>query len=190
MANSSKQWLYWSAPRCEQSAADKEHASLAKTNCSAGDLYAVSMCYRCRSVQVSCWEEPGFGTSQEASGVHVYPRMQRGWNVCSGLSHNFHRSLFLIFFTLHLSLNLNHPLNVFDFTNIYLFASAGPVPYSDRLLLVCHQWWQASEWLLCAQQDPGVFRYWEEKTAWQPEDEIFQKNLKMFVPYKVGDVLT
>lgn len=35
-----------------------------------------------------------------------------------------------------------------------------------------------------------MFRYWEEKTAWQPEDEIFQKNLKMFVPYKVGDVLT
>ena len=45
---------------------------------------------------------------------------------------------------------------------MYLSASAGPVSHSDRLLLVCHEWRQASEWLLCAQQDPGVFRYWWE----------------------------
>lgn len=56
-----------------------------------------------------------------------------------------------------------HPLffiyTLMCFTSSMCLASAGPVPYSDRLLLVCYQWWQASEWLLCAQQDPSVFRY-------------------------------
>lgn len=88
-------------------------------------------------------------------------------------------------FTLHLSLSISlmctpplqitpklsffftdrkvHPLffiyTLMCFTSSVCLASAGPVPYSDRLLLVCYQWWQASEWLLCAQQDPSVFRY-------------------------------
>ncbi len=40
-ANSSKLWLYWSAPRCEQGAVDQEQASSVQNNSSAGGLYAV-----------------------------------------------------------------------------------------------------------------------------------------------------
>lgn len=88
-------------------------------------------------------------------------------------------------FTLYLFLTLNRHQPT------YLFAFAGPVSYSDRLLLVCHQWRQASEWLLCAKQDPGVFRYLGWKPACKPVDEmsrVFQKNHnKTFVLHKVSN---
>lgn len=175
VANSSKLWLYtvvssqvWTRC-CWWSKKQQQSRRCVR---SVWEQAVLSICYRCRSVQVSCWEDPGFGTSQETSGVHVYPRMQRGWNICPGLSHHpldimqgiSFTSLTEIFDCTHILLCICCDVyyKAIVFGVIYLFASAGPVPYSDRLLLVCHQWRQASEWLLCAQQDPGVFRYWGE----------------------------
>lgn len=141
-----------------------------------------SICYRCGSVQVPCWEEPGFGTSPETTGVHVYPRMQRGWNVCSGPSRLLIRVTSCWTFCWVYSL-IQKPAHVYTLLSslsmMYVSASAGPVSHSDRLLLVCHKWRQASERLLCAQQDPGVFRYWWENVlktcGWNVQSLIISK---------------
>lgn len=45
---------------------------------------SLSTRYRCGSIKVSYWEEWRSGTVEEASRVHLYPRMQRGWNICPG----------------------------------------------------------------------------------------------------------
>ena len=121
------------------------------------EIYTLSTANRCRRpVQVPCWEEPGSGTGKETAGVHVCPRMQRGRHICTSLFHSSSSSLKLVEWGKKAGSDLSLPF----------LASAGPVSHSDRLLLVRHQWRQTSERLLCAQQDPGVFRYcWGKKSC-------------------------
>lgn len=126
--------------------------------CNRGLIEKRTICFvlffRGRSVKVPRREEPGPGTGAEASGVHVRPGMQRGWNVRPGVCFTPHLP-----FSVLLAYSDKHSCHK-RYVCICMCLS-GPVSHFDRLLLVRHLRRQASEWLLCAQQEACVFRYFD-----------------------------
>lgn len=131
-------WLFWSALRCEGAVFTKIKHLKSKSNSSAGCSYTR---YTMRP-PVECVTEGGQSKCR-VERSHALEQARRP-----------QESMFVpecnedgTFAQVCLCLSLNHspPLSSLTSTNLcklrvsYLSACAGPVPYSDRLLLVCDQ---------------------------------------------------